>query len=232
MNKELFALSYSIRKQFERRVLLVISFAIGIFAVVNLIASFVIFPVRQHSVSMQPDIAKDSCLMFSPLKKTYGRGDIVLVRPLMRIEKRLSQNAIDMAIGFFTARQLIPSAWNGAMGGSPLVRRVIGLPGDTIYMRDYVMYIKPAGEKSFLTEFELIAKPYNVNIIAPPAAWDVSIGANGSFETLELAENQYFVLGDGRVTSIDSRMWGPVPKKSILAAAALSYFPFNRIRFF
>ena len=40
------------------------------------------------------------------------------------------------------------------------LRRVIGMPGDIIYMRDYVLYVKPAGEKHFLTEFEIIEKNY------------------------------------------------------------------------
>ena len=69
---------------------------------------------------------------------------------------------------------------NNLVGKERQIRRVVGLPGDTIYMRDYVLYIKPRGEKYFLTEFELAEKSYNVNVSTNPAGWDNSIGVIGS----------------------------------------------------
>lgn len=118
------------------------------------------------------------------------------------------------------------------MGNENLIRRVIGVPGDEIYMRDYVVYIKPRGEKFFLTEFELVEKPYNTEINAAPALWDMTVGVAGTFDTISLGENEYFVLGDSRNSSVDSRLWGAVCAKDIRAVALLQYFPLNKIRFF
>ena len=118
------------------------------------------------------------------------------------------------------------------MGANRLVRRVIGVPGDTIYMRDYVMYIKPAGEDFFLTEFELVKKPYNVSINAAPSLWDSSLGVCGSFDQLTLGEDEYFVLGDYRNSCVDSRFFGTVEGKDIKAGALVSYFPLNKIRIY
>ena len=118
------------------------------------------------------------------------------------------------------------------MGDQFLIRRVIGMPGDTIYMRDHVLYIKPQGDKHFLTEFELIKKSYNINVLASPAGWDNLIGVTGSFEEIVLGENEYFVLGDNRNSCIDSRLWGVVPKSDIKATALFCYFPFSKLRLF
>ena len=78
MNKELFELSYSLKRDFERKVFVAVLFVVGIFAFINIILSYVVFPVRQVSVSMQPDIVKNSCVLFTPLDKSGARGDVVL----------------------------------------------------------------------------------------------------------------------------------------------------------
>ena len=153
MNKNLYELSYSVRKDFQRRIIYAITVGMLIFLTVNIILAFVIFPVRQRSVSMMPDIHKNSCMMFSPLIKSYKRGDITLVRPLHKSVGNRFSRAADIVVRFFTAQQLGISKESVQMGNSFLVRRIIGMPGDTVYMRDYITYIKPEGENCFLTEF-------------------------------------------------------------------------------
>lgn len=232
MNKELYELSYSLKKDFQKKVLIVILFICGIYAAINLMLSYVVFPLRQNSMSMTPDIVKSSCILFTPLDKTVGRGDVVLVKERDSELNEGFQKVLNTVVLFFTARQFDLSNRKNSMGKNAQIRRVIGIPGDEVYMRDYVMYIKPAGEKFFLTEFELVKKSYNVSINAAPGLWDSSIGVVGSFDTVVLKENEYFVLGDSRNSCLDSRLWGPVEKKNIKAAALLQYFPLNKIRIF
>lgn len=229
MNKDLYELSYSLKKDFEKKVLSVVSIVIFVFIVLNLVLSFLIFPLKVNSMSMTPDIAKDSVVLFTPIKKNIKRGDVVLIKERTSEKRSRLLKVVDSFVVFFTAQQLSLENFNHLMGDQKQVRRIVGIPGDTIYMRDYVMYIKPAGEKYFLTEFELIQKSYNVSINAAPAMWDSSLGVAGSFDEFVLGDSEYFVLGDYRNSAVDSRLWGPVKSNLIKARALLCYFPFNRI---
>ena len=55
MNKKLFELSYSVRKDFEKKIFFAFFFVICIFAAINILINFVVFPVRTVSASMEPD---------------------------------------------------------------------------------------------------------------------------------------------------------------------------------
>lgn len=232
MNKKLFELSYSVRKDFEKRISFAFFFVICIFVVINILINFVIFPVRTASDSMEPDSPKNSCILFSPLKRNVERGSVVLLEPLLNSENSMVLKFADCFVRFFTAQQFSIISSRKNMGANRLVRRVIAVPGDTIYMRDYVMYIKPAGENFFLTEFELVKKPYNVSINAAPSLWDSSVGVCGSFDQITLGEDEYFVLGDYRNSCVDSRFFGTVKSKEFKAGALFSYFPLNKIRIY
>ena len=99
-------------------------------------------------------------------------------------------------------------------------------------VKDYVLYIKPANEKHFLTEFELSDKPYNLTFITPPAQWSGSVGVKGSFDPIVIGQDEYFVLGDNRISISDSRLWGSVPKQKILGRVILRYFPVKSFKFY
>ena len=112
--------------------------------------------------------------------------------------------------------------------GKRLVKRVIGLPGDTVEMRDEQILLNgqpvayaPLAEgiaaqlplaKSrsavFATE-QLAKRPHAV--MALPG-----VQAKRSFGPERVAEGHYFMLGDNRDNSFDSRFWGSVPRQSIL----------------
>jgi signal peptidase I len=87
------------------------------------------------------------------------------------------------------------------------IKRVIGLPGENIKVEDGKVFIngKVLDESKYLQ----------------------NIDTAGSIE-VKLAENEYFVLGDNRQASSDSRKWGEVDKKFIIGRAWLRAWPFNR----
>lgn len=232
MNNELYKMSYSMKKDFDRKVFRIVFFIILFFTSINLILNFVIFPVRQVSVSMSPDIDENSCLFFSPLNTNYYRGSVVLVEERNPEENSFFENVADLFLGFFTARQFYYSERKGLMGERSQIRRVTGLPGDTIYMRDYVLYIKPAGESLFKTEFELTDRSYEIDVQTAPAGWDSVLGVAGTFDEITLGEGEYFLTGDKRNSCPDSRFWGPVKSSSIKAGALVQFFPFNKMKFF
>lgn len=239
MEKNIYAISYKLRRELQRKILFVTSLILAFFVVVSIFLTFVIFPVANKSDSMSPDLPAGSYEFVSPLSKNPGRGDVVLVSnyksPKISPVKRLLRT-----MGLFVSLQKWqPFEQSPSSGTKPVFRRVIGLPGDTIYIDRYVVFIKPAGEKLFHTEFEFPLHPesdpsqvkYNAKILVPPANWDVDFGAKASFKEITLASDEYFLLGDDRLSAADSRLWGPVKQNKILGRALVLYFPFNKFKF-
>ena len=177
-----------------------------------------------------PDFTKNSCIFFTPLKKSFERGDVVLLSSNDTENLSFFEQILDSVLSFFSARQFSYAKREHYMGNQEKIRRIIALPGDSIYMRDYIVYIKPKGEKHYLTEYEIIKKTYNINVNVAPSSWDSSIGVYGSFDEIVLGEDEYFVLGDNRNSSVDSRLTGPVKKQGIKASSVFQFFPLSKIK--
>jgi signal peptidase I len=96
-------------------------------------------------------------------------------------------------------------------GGSPFVKRIVGLPGEVVSERDGVIHID--GDRLF--------EPY----VTPSRRGT----ANGSWP--RIAPGHYFVLGDNRTRSCDSRTWGTVPHSDLVGPATLTYWPPLRMSF-
>ncbi|MBQ9494531.1 MAG: signal peptidase I [Treponema sp.] len=231
MKQRLGDYSFEVKKQQEHKIVAVIIFFLIIFTGISLIRMFLLFPVRQNAASMQPDIPSDSCVMFTPILGTISRGDVVLLKAQEAEQLSPFLRALNGIVGFFTAQQYVPFGSYVSMGASGQIRRVVALPGDTIYMRGFIVFVQPAGERHFLTEFELVEHTsYNVNIVSVPRDWDSEIGVGGSFEQRTLKEDEYFVLGDNRTSAIDSRLWGTISLHDIQAKGLAVYFPFSKMR--
>ena len=117
------------------------------------------------------------------------------------------------------------------MTGKNSIRRVVALPGDSYYMKDYVLYVKPAGENYYLTEFELASKPYNIRIYSVPVEWD-GMGCSGFMSESKLEAGEYFVLADNRIEGLDSRVYGAVRSDRIKGRVLFQIFPFNKMKLF
>ena len=232
MNRQLYEYSYELRKQRKRKFLFFIVYFCLIYFLINLIFSFLIFPVRQLSTSMVPDFPENSVSFVTPINKVLNRGDVVLLKNKVNEQKNVFEKIWHNVSLFFTAQQYDSYANKAYPDTNNQIRRVVGLPGDEIYMTDYVLYIKPSGEKHFLTEFELSKKAYNLTFVTPPAGWNGSVGVKGSFDPIILGNDQYFVLGDNRIAVSDSRLWGSISKKDIRGRILVKYFPLNSIKFY
>ena len=112
------------------------------------------------------------------------------------------------------------------------VRRILGFPGDTVYMKDFVVYIKPSDENHFLTEYELAAGHYDVITEKLPGNWDNGIGFSGNMEPVVLDKNQYMFFSDDRYHCSDSRLWGRVDADCISGKLVLRYWPFMSFSLF
>ena len=93
--------------------------------------------------------------------------------------------------------------------GGTFVKRLIGLPGDTWEERGGYVYID--GKK--LNEPYVLPDRRDARTIAP----------------IKIPKNQYFMMGDNRSASCDSRAWGTVPKKDLIGKVFATYWPPSRI---
>ncbi len=94
-----------------------------------------------------------------------------------------------------------------------LIKRVIGLPGDTVVMSGQSVTIINAMHPQGFT----LAEPY-----LDPA----NLGGTNELR-VTLAPDQYFVLGDNRRVSADSRLWGTLPRKDIVGRVLFRLYPLN-----
>jgi signal peptidase I len=95
------------------------------------------------------------------------------------------------------------------------VKRVIGLPGETIKIADKVVYVKKAGEEGYVALLE----PYSNH--RDPGGVPPNLDNMGP---LDIPAGHYFVMGDNRDNSLDSREWGFVPRENIIGRGLVIYW--------
>lgn len=94
---------------------------------------------------------------------------------------------------------------NKSVEGDNLIKRVIGLPNETIEYKN---------EKLYINDKE-VEDPY-------------AFGNTGAFEKITLASDEYFLMGDNREVSLDSRILGVIKKEEIEGTVSLILYPFNK----
>ena len=230
--------AFSRRKVLKQKIFLIACIFILVLIGLQLLFRFIMCPVSVSSSSMAPGIEKNSALFIIPLGtsrpdffnvKSVKRGEIVRVASAFPPEKSFFQKSTRFIVSMLTFRRIRPF-YRSESGDEEGLYRLIGLPGDTLYMDDYIAYIKARGSTHFLTEFELSSSDYNVKTDVLPEAWDTSMGAQGKTGELVLKAGEYFVLCDNRVSAFDSRLAGPVSERRITGKAILCYYPFGNIK--
>jgi len=134
-------------------------------------------------------------------------------------------------------RQDIVVFLSPAEAGLYVVKRVIGIPGDRIHLRDGAVYRN--GEK--LNEPYVMHKgpdmpnPYRDNFPAvPPSdmytvtpAWQSVLHTYVEGDDLVVPPNSYFAMGDNRDVSYDSRYWGFIPRENVIGRPMFIYWSFE-----
>lgn len=118
-----------------------------------------------------------------------------------------------------------------------LVKRVIGLPGDHIHLRNGIVYRngvvlhEPYAAMPTSANYD----PYNDNFPAIPAeqgrgvlaSWTVDLPSHIQGEDLVIPPGFYFMMGDNRTNSVDSRYWGLVPRANLIGRPLFVYWSFE-----
>lgn len=155
---------------------------------VALIAAFVVLPIRLF-------IAQPFIVSGSSMEPTFANGDYLIVDQL---SYRFSDPHRGDVVVFKYPKD--PSKY--------FIKRVIGLPGETITVQDGTTYISGGH-------------------LSDPITLNESFVTFPSFDNLRITldENEYFVMGDNRRASSDSRIWGALPESNIVGRAFARLLP-------
>ncbi|MBP5357688.1 MAG: signal peptidase I [Treponema sp.] len=231
MKQNVYDYSFELRRSRKKSITAAFTVTGILVVVLTLVCNLVLFPVFVRSDSMGPDITKNSAVFVSPLFRSPKRGDLVYLSRLDDEKQPVPLSILNKIVSFFTFQQIEPFGHTDRLTGQPTVRRVMALPGDTIYMKDYMLFVKPQDKSLYLSEFEMAEKEYSIQIYSVPVEWD-GLGSTGNMEPLTLGEDEYFVLADNRIEALDSRLWGCIPGERIKGKVILEYFPFKKFKFF
>lgn len=164
------------------------------------IHNFVAQPFEVEQESMVPTVNPGEYVLIdkiSPRFNDYQRGDIVVFQP--------------------------PDGFG--QGGVPFIKRVIGMPGDTISLENGRVFVQQPGGSPVRIE-----EPYLVHAIGGEVAPTLPKDAEGT-TSWTVPTGTYFVMGDNRPNSQDSRFFGVVERELIVGRAWLRYFPLDRMGF-
>lgn len=97
--------------------------------------------------------------------------------------------------------------WQGMGKYTPLIKRVIGLPGETLEVSQGLVLIN--------------GKPLKEDYVSEPPFYE--------FGPITIPDDHVFMMGDNRNNSADSHVWGPLPMHNIMGKAVFRFWPLDRV---
>ena len=187
---------------------LIVAVALGL---ALLIQAFIVKPFRIPSGSMEPTLAINQRVLVDRVTDHFsdpGRGDIVVFKPPKGADDNTCGIASEPNDGH-PCQQATP----GGHSSQNFIKRIVAVGGDTIVVKKGRVYLNGS------------RKPQKEPFIRP----DPSCGICNLPKTIKIPPGHFFMMGDNRGESADSREWGPVPKKWIIGEAFFTYWPLDRI---
>lgn len=174
----------------------------------DIIKTIIVFAIIYFGIKGY--IAQPFLVKGRSMEQTFSDGDYLIVDQLTY---NFTEPKRSEVIVFHT--EFIP----GGNEREYYIKRVIGIPGDRVVIKDggVLLYENNKDIPTVLDE------DYIIDGLRTLSREPVDI---------ILKDNQYFVLGDNRGNSSDSRYWGPVDKSYIVGKPFIRLFPFNAIKIF
>lgn len=130
----------------------------------------------------------------------------------------------------------VPDDVNGRPEYQFLVKRLVGIPGDHLHLRDGIVYINgvaqdqphaaattPDNFRDYLDDFPAV--PMTIDLGATES-WSVELPSHIQDGDLVVPPGMFFMMGDNRHDSLDSRYWGFVPRENIIGRPLFNYWSF------
>ncbi len=185
----------------------IVALAIGL---ALLIQAFVVKPYQIPSPSMEPTLDVGQRVLVDRVSYRFSDpdiGDVVVFHP---------------PEGANSERCGVPHAGQGTMRACPkptpeesdtnFIKRIVAGPGDRLSIEDGHPVVNGVmAQEDFINPCHESGNPCNFR------------------KTITIPPNYYFMMGDNRDHSDDSRFWGPVPRDWIIGEAFFTYWPPNRI---
>jgi signal peptidase I len=175
--------------------LLILVAALGLWYITN---GWIVKPYRIPSASMEPTLRSGDRVLVARFMYRFTdphRGDIIVFHPPGAGSQPI-RNAKTKASVYF-------------------IKRIIGLPGETVQGRNGVVSICKAPGR----DCRSLKEPYLAD----------NSGMT-DFAPVTVPQDQYFMMGDNRAVSDDSRDWGTLPRDNIIGEAFATYWPPDRLR--
>ena len=173
-----------------------------------LLQAFVIKPYRIPSGSMIPTLAVGQRVLVQRIDTHPSLGEIVVFHPPAGANP-MPAVCGDSAEG--TGHRTPCDRPTAQESSQTFIKRVVGLPGDRISIRDGDVYRNGRRERAGYAE-----------------PCDGDSGCTFT-QAIIVPRGDYYVMGDNRPLSDDSRYWGPVPQRWIIGTAIATYWPLDRI---
>ena len=190
---------------------------------------------------MQPTLVKGDRVLSFPLPvgalTLFGklpplsdvkRGELIIVAPDPIPTESWWFRAWDGLVRLFTLQRISPfSSRYGKDFASPGVYRVIGIPGDTLRLRESIYEIRPRGASGFSREFGLAASSYSIKAAAASSPMEQ---ARLSPAEYSLGADEFFVACDDRSAFLGSPLWGPIDSGRILGRVVAVFWPLRHLK--
>jgi signal peptidase I len=184
------------------------------------IQAFIVKPYKIPSGSMEPTLSVGQRVLVNRIGMDLGEphvGEIAVFHPPQGADQEeCGPTPHVIKLGGAACSQPVPQQDSG----TNFIKRVVAGPGDEIYVKEGHVYRKAAGKNSFVREKDSYIRVCGVS---PECNFPTPI---------KIPAGHWFMMGDNRGESDDSRFWGPVPTGWIIGQAFATYWPPDRIGFF